>query len=156
MVTIKNIIFDFYGVLINPHDNSAMHETVDLMFELKDQGAHVFGLTNLETDNFQKLLAVSPFLRQLEGIVTSGEAKSSKPNPKIYQMLLDRYNLIPHETLFIDDSEKNVQGANDFGIHGYQFTNAANLESYLISLGFFKDLPDQNHECCGSSTCQHH
>jgi 2-haloacid dehalogenase len=156
MITIKNIIFDFYGVLINQADNSAMHETVDLMFELKDQGVRVFGLTNLETDNFRILLSGSPFLRQLEGIVTSGAAKASKPNPKIYQMLLDRYKLIPNETLFIDDSEKNVQGAKDLGIHGYHFTSAINLESYLISLGFFKDLPDQNHECCGSLTCQHH
>ncbi len=155
MTIIKNIIFDFYGVLINPMDNSPMHDTVDLMFELKEQGVRVFGLTNLETDNFRILLSASPFLRQLEGIVTSGEAKASKPNPKIYQLLLDRYHLNPSESLFIDDSEINVKGATDLGIQGYHFTSAYNLEKYLISLGFFENLPEQNHDCCGSPTCQH-
>lgn len=152
---IKNVIFDFYGVLIDPADNGAQHEVVDLMLELKDHGVRVFGITNLETEAFKKVLIDCPVLRQLEGIVSSGEVKVSKPNPKIYQALLDRYQLVPEETLFIDDSIINVHGAMHLNINAYHFTSAKALERTLIDYGFFKDLPDQTHTCCGSSTCTH-
>lgn len=152
---IKNIIFDFYGVLVNPADNSPIHETIDLMLELKDHGVRVFGMTNLETENLKMLIAKCPILRQLEDIICSGEVKASKPNPKIYQTLLERNKLTAEETLFIDDSIINVEGAMNLGLHAHHFVSPKQLENCLIDYGFFKNLPDQ-HDCCGSATCQHH
>ena len=48
--------------------------------------------------------------------VLSNEAKVRKPDTKIFKMLIERNQLNPNETLFIDDSEKNLQGAKDLGM----------------------------------------
>jgi putative hydrolase of the HAD superfamily len=40
-----------------------------------------------------------------------------KPEPKIFQMMLEGQNALPEETLFIDDSETNVRVAQSLGIH---------------------------------------
>lgn len=41
-----------------------------------------------------------------------------KPNPEIYQLLLNRYHLQDSESIFIDDRPANVKEANHVGIHG--------------------------------------
>ena len=44
-----------------------------------------------------------------------------KPEPRIYEILLERYGLTPSETLFIDDREMNIEAAAALGIHGFVF-----------------------------------
>lgn len=44
-----------------------------------------------------------------------------KPNKNIYNRLFEKYELIPEECLFIDDSEKNILSAKECGMHGYIF-----------------------------------
>ena len=50
-----------------------------------------------------------------DGIVVNGEEKMVKPNPEIYQLLLNRYHLQASESIFIDDRPANVEGANHVG-----------------------------------------
>jgi 2-haloacid dehalogenase len=50
-----------------------------------------------------------------------------KPDPKIYHLLLDRFSIIARESLFIDDSARNVKAAQSIGIPGIQFTGKENL-----------------------------
>lgn len=66
-----------------------------------------------------------------EGIVVSGEEKMVKPNPEIYQLLLNRYDLQASESIFIDDRQVNVDGANRVGIHGILFTGSLDLRQQL-------------------------
>lgn len=153
--TIKNIVFDIFGVLVNPSDNAAIHETVDLMRELKDRGHRVFGMSNLSLEGYSNVLQSCPFLRNLEDVILSGREGVSKPNPRIYQILLERHKLTAEETLFIDDAPANVDAARALYMHGHHFTTPKRLEDYLTDLGFFTDLPDHNHDCCGSPTCTH-
>ena len=44
-----------------------------------------------------------------------------KPEPRIYEILLERYGLDPAETLFIDDRAANIAAAEGLGIAGYLF-----------------------------------
>ena len=55
-----------------------------------------------------------------------------KPNKNIYNRLFEKYELIPEECLFIDDSEKNILSAEECGMHGYIFdiNNGAFLSVY--------------------------
>ena len=48
-----------------------------------------------------------------------------KPNKEIFEHLLGKYNLNADECLFIDDSEKNIEGAKALGINGYLFDGNA-------------------------------
>ena len=69
-----------------------------------------------------------------DGIVVSGEEKMVKPNPEIYNLLLGRYNLNASESVFIDDRQRNVDGANQVGIQGILFTGSNNLKEQLVQL----------------------
>ena len=70
----------------------------------------------------------------IEGIV-SFEAGVRKPDTKIFRMLIQKNNLNPEETLFIDDSEGNLKGAEELGINGIHFTKIEKLRKDLEKLG---------------------
>ena len=55
--------------------------------------------------------------------------------PEIYQLLLNRYNLNPEETVFTDDLEANIEAAKKEGIHGIVFKSPDQLKDDLIALG---------------------
>ena len=50
-------------------------------------------------------------------IIESAIVKCRKPDPKIYQMCLDRLKLSPEQTVFLDDLGMNLKTANKMGIH---------------------------------------
>ena len=60
-------------------------------------------------------------LQKLFCIICSCEEHTVKPEPRIYEILLERYGLTPSETLFIDDREMNIEAAAALGIHGFVF-----------------------------------
>jgi epoxide hydrolase-like predicted phosphatase len=57
-------------------------------------------------------------------VVISSEVKLLKPDPRIYQLTLKRLHVKPEEAIFIDDTEKNVRGAQALGIHGILFKDS--------------------------------
>ena len=42
-----------------------------------------------------------------------------KPDPRFFELILDHEGLLPEETLFIDDTEKNIKVAKSLGINTY-------------------------------------
>ena len=74
---------------------------------------------------------VLDFLPLLDGGVFSCDVKLIKPDPKIYGAIAEKYNLIPSECVFIDDLEKNINGAKNFGFHGIQFLNLKQAQDDL-------------------------
>lgn len=65
----------------------------------------------------------------------SYEMNCSKPHEDIYRKMLLHGNMIPEETLFVDDSEKNIEAARRLGINGLLVKNGEDwcgmLEKYL-------------------------
>lgn len=111
-------------------------DTVELLRELRDQGDHrLLALTNWSAETFPVALGRYEFLHWFEGIVVSGAEKTRKPFADIYQVLLNRYQVAPERAVFIDDSLKNVQGAESLGIKGIHFQGAAPLRRTLRTLG---------------------
>lgn len=111
-------------------------ETVELLRELRDSGEHrLLALTNWSSETFPVALARYDFLHWFEGIVVSGDEKTRKPFPHIYELLLDRYGVNPAEAIFIDDSLKNVEAAEALGIHGVHFQGAEALREVLQERG---------------------
>ncbi|KPK21345.1 MAG: hypothetical protein AMK69_21945 [Nitrospira bacterium SG8_3] len=55
-------------------------------------------------------------------IVFSSEVGMQKPDPEIYRLTLSRLKVEPQETIFLDDRERNVDGALSVGMHGLLFT----------------------------------
>lgn len=111
-------------------------ETVDLLRELRDSGQHrLLALTNWSNETFPVALERYEFLQWFEGIVVSGDEKTRKPFADIYEILLQRYTVDPAEAVFIDDSLKNVHGAEVVGIAGIHFQGAGALRSALQARG---------------------
>ncbi|HWB63805.1 MAG TPA: HAD family phosphatase [Chitinophagales bacterium] len=64
----------------------------------------------------------------------SNEMGYRKPEARIYEMLLQKENLIPQETFFVDDKLENIEAAKAFGIQAYQLTNRDGFLSLLQQL----------------------
>ncbi|CAH0539224.1 HAD family hydrolase [Vibrio marisflavi] len=112
-----------------------VYGTYDLLGKLKKSGYKIFALT----DNVVEIVA---FLKQrydfwaaFEGAVVSAEVGCLKPSADIYNELLEQYQLVPNETVFLDDVLANVQGAQKAGIHSIQFLNIFQCEEELKSMG---------------------
>ena len=58
-----------------------------------------------------------------------------KPDEKIYNLLLERYNLNPNECLFIDDMAANTLAAKELGINTITLSYKVNLEDELKAIG---------------------
>ena len=103
---------------------------------LKTQNNHrLYALTNWSAETFPEAQRRYDFLQLFEGILVSGEEKLKKPDLKIYQLLLDRYEIEPTTALFIDDSEKNILGAQKLGIHTIHFKYPQQLKRDLAAFG---------------------
>ncbi len=106
-------IFNLRTELIFPLD-----QNVRLLPGLKKQGYRLYFLSNFPMDLFEEVKTGYYFFKYFDGGVISAEAKSSKPDLKIYEILLEKYNLVPNQCLFIDDLEVNVKAAEAAGMNG--------------------------------------
>ena len=71
-------------------------------------------------------------LRLLDKCVFSSVCGCVKPNREIFEHLCHTCNIVPEETVFVDDNASNIRGAREFGITGYLFDgNVSELKAYL-------------------------
>ncbi len=106
-----------------------IQENVRILHQYLESDDHqVFALTNWSRETFPIATELFPFFGQFHGKVVSGEVGIIKPDPAIYQILLDKYDLVPEQSVFIDDREENVEAARNLGIHGIHY------KSSLVSL----------------------
>ena len=112
--------------------------SVALLQELKEHGVRLLALTNWSQETFPIARQLYPFLQWFEGIVVSGEERLVKPDPRIYQRLLERYQVDPATALYIDDSQRNVAAAEALGMHGCWFRDPVGLRERLVELGLLE------------------
>ena len=91
----------------------------ELVRRLKNHGYSVYYLSNIPEDVLA-LLKERGVLDRFDGGVASCEVHINKPDPRIYQALLDKYSLRASECVFIDDNLANVQAAFALGFAGIQ------------------------------------
>jgi len=98
---------------------------------LKDRGYRIFLLSNYGRSAFAQTRASLGFLSQVDGMVISYEVQSVKPEPGIYQALLEKYRLDADECVFLDDREENIRAAQNFGMHGIVVKTKTQAEEEL-------------------------
>ena len=109
--------------------------SVALLADLKRAGLRAYGLSNWSAETFPPTRAKHAFFGMLDGIVISGEARVCKPDPAIYNILLERHALRASESLFIDDRQDNIDAALKLGIGGIRFQSAAQARRDLETAG---------------------
>ena len=65
------------------------------------------------------------------GGVYSYREKILKPDRRIYELIVNRYNLTKDETMFFDDKQKNIDAACEFGLKGILFRTIEDIENNL-------------------------
>jgi putative hydrolase of the HAD superfamily len=75
------------------------------------------------------------WLAEFEVRVFSCEERLVKPEPGIYRVLLDRLGETAGSCVFLDDSERNVEGARVSGIQAFLFHSADETTNLLAKLG---------------------
>ena len=103
--------------------------------ELKQKGYQTLCLSNFSEKAAKECAKALDFLPYLDGGILSYREKVIKPMPEIYQLLIDRYQLVPEECVFLDDTQKNLTAAEAFGIHTILFKNQEQAKEELLKLG---------------------
>ena len=94
--------------------------TEALIHDLKAAGYKLYVLSNMSRE-FIDFLRTKEVYSYFDGDVVSCEVGVVKPMPQIYDILLDRFALVPSQTLFIDDRKENVEAAEAKGINAFHF-----------------------------------
>jgi 2-haloacid dehalogenase len=105
--------------------------SVEILCGLKAAGVPCYALTNMETWTYPGRRERYPFLRCFDGTVVSGFEGVAKPDPRVFELLLERFGLDPAKTLFIDDSRVNVEAARGVGLQAIEFESPARLRRWL-------------------------
>jgi 2-haloacid dehalogenase len=113
-----------------------LDETVAVLAELRAAGVPCLALSNMEAETFPIRRARFAFMDWFGGYVISGIEGVAKPDRRIFEILLHRYQLAPAATVFIDDAPPNVAAADGLGLHALHYTSASALRRELRSLGF--------------------
>lgn len=116
--------FEVQGVLDDwIHILHVRHRMQELVRRMKNHGYCVYYLSNIPQDVLD-LLRQRGVLDRFDGGVASCEVHINKPDPRIYQALLDKYHLKAEECVFIDDRLENVQTAFSMGFAGVQMKDS--------------------------------
>ena len=115
--------------------------SVEILAELRDRGTPLYGLTNFSAETYPPAFERFEFLRWFDGILVSGEVGLIKPDPRIFELLIERFAIDPRRAVYIDDVETNVIAARPLGIHGIHFTTPAALRAELAELGLLSSRP---------------
>jgi putative hydrolase of the HAD superfamily len=136
------------GVQITAHEiERARQLDLELWSRMNDemilwvQQVHAAGfktaiLSNMPTDMATHVRNNYAWISHFDHHIFSGEVRSVKPEPEIYQHCIDALGVQPSEALFIDDRDVNLEQARAAGIRGIRFQSVEQLREDLRALGF--------------------
>ncbi len=143
-VAVEQLIAEFpeHAELIRAYDErwwetigGEIPGTVEVLRSLRDAGVRLYALTNWSAEKFDLTYPRFEWLSWFAGIVVSGKERVAKPDPRIFRILLERYDVEPHDALYIDDAPHNVAAAEALGLRAIQFAAPEPLRRDLAEFG---------------------
>lgn len=126
--TLMDIKSDWYS-LLTPIEGS-----IKILNELKTKGYKAYILSNYHTKAFERTYNKHSFFQLFDGMVISARVRMLKPSPEIFMALMDKYRILPEESVFIDDTKENIETARDLGFKAILFTSPCQLKEDLKAL----------------------
>lgn len=112
--------------------------TIRLVEDLARAGIHLYLLSNMPASTFDYLAKQHAFFSHFDYLVISGQILLIKPDPAIFEHLVEKTGIVPAESVFIDDLPKNVAAARECGFEAIQFRDPEScrreLKAYLPTL----------------------
>lgn len=106
-------------------------ENVKILHDLKSNGYRIYILSNFIVEAFDFVKNQHDFLSLFDGKIISGKEKVIKPDLEIYQKLINKYNLVPEECIFIDDVHEFLSQAKILNIKTILFARNTDLRTEL-------------------------
>ena len=113
---------------------SVFKDSIEVLEALKEKNIYCYALSNWSAETWIGMLDDYPFLKKFDGIVISGQEKVMKPDEEIYQIAIDRYELIPNESIFIDDNLDNINAAKKLGFITIHLIDAFQIKKEINQL----------------------
>jgi 2-haloacid dehalogenase len=113
----------------------AVPGTEPIVRDLAAAGVPQAGLTNFSAETFPVARARFEVLGLLDPIVVSGVEGVAKPDPRLFQLALERAHLTPASTVYVDDRADNVEVAASLGLRAVRFDDAVALRAAFAGFG---------------------
>lgn len=112
-----------------------IHDMVEVLQQIHRSGKYrLLALTNWSAETWPIAVERYEFLNSFEGILVSGVERLKKPNPAIYQLLFSRYEILPKQSVFIDDNLRNIKAASRQGLQTVHHTSSETTMKLLRKL----------------------
>jgi putative hydrolase of the HAD superfamily len=111
-----------------------LETNVRILEKLRLRGYRLLMLSNFIEEGYHYVRSKYDFFSLFHGGVISWEIRALKPEPEIYDTLIQRYDLDPSRSFFIDDRKENVEGAQARGLQALHYIPPKPLEEYLSFL----------------------
>jgi haloacid dehalogenase superfamily, subfamily IA, variant 3 with third motif having DD or ED len=108
-------------------------DTLDVLVDLAEGGTRLALLSNAGRD-FGSYFRHGSLGGLFEAVFVSGELGMIKPSAEIFELAMRQLGITSGQTVFIDNKEINVRGAETLGITGHVFTGAESLRAFLTEL----------------------
>lgn len=123
-------IFDHMDALVSLYEYA-----IPWIRELKEAGYGVYVLSNWPRPAYEANLETNlRFLKDVDGAIMSFREGIIKPDPKIYQLICERFDIDPKTAVFLDDNVANIEGAKAFGLHAIHFQTYEQAKSELNNM----------------------
>ena len=109
-------------------------EMIDIPKELNQKGYRLYVLSNMQKHFYEYLAATHDIWHYFAGIVISSHVHMIKPEPEIYEHLIETYCLTPANTVFLDDIQINIEIAERFGMRTIHFNDPAKGKKELYQM----------------------
>lgn len=106
-------------------------KTVDIFYKLKELNYPCYILSNWSAETYEGMEEKYPFLKDFEGKIISGRDFLIKPDPAIYELAISRFDLVPQETLFIDDRLDNIEAAQKLNFQTIHLTDPSLIQELI-------------------------
>ena len=126
------VVENALNAALKKEHNFIYQDTINLIKKLKQEGFKTYILSNMCVEVVELMSQMFDF-EMFDGIIFSGDVGMRKPDIEIYQYTLDKWGIDPKESIFVDDSAKNLEPFTVLGGHTFHFDNK-NLNQSLATL----------------------
>lgn len=123
------LVFSRLDTLVRERKGSALW-----IRKLRKAGYRVYYLSNFSDRVKREAARQLTFLPEMDGGIMSYELQLIKPDEAIYKALFEKYDLDPGESVFLDDSVKNIDTARKLGMYGIVVTGQEQAKQELSAL----------------------
>ena len=109
--------------------------------QLKQHGLLTGILSNMGDNVLANIEREFLWIHNFDALVWSFQHQMAKPDPAIYHLVLEKLNVRPEDSLFLDDKLVNIEAAQALGMHAIQFSTIARLRADLVDQGLDSELP---------------